>query len=267
MFPNVEAEAKAGGVSDHSPLVISIAENRRKGNRPFKFFNYWMKDHSFGSITSNSWNQACTGSAMFQVSAKLKMLKPELKELNKKWYSRLSLRVQAAKEELGQFQTSIQHGQVDNQSRMKEKDLLQKYVQLSMAEEEFYKQKSGVVWLKCGDKNTSFFHRRVKANNARNKVMSIIGMDGVRVEGEEAVHKPIFLNSWGRLLPLLVILRLLNMPHQLNDQQQRHMTRPVTEEEIKSAMFSIHSDKAPGPDGFSAGFSKNNWELVGRDII
>lgn len=57
------------------------------------------------------------------------------------------------------------------------------------------------------------------------------------------------------------------MPHQLNDQQQRHMTRPVTEEEIKSAMFSIHSDKAPGPDGFSAGFSKNNWELVGRDII
>ena len=37
---------------------------------------------------------------------------------------------------------------------MKEKDLLSKYVELSVAEEPFKKQKSRVKWLALGDQNT-----------------------------------------------------------------------------------------------------------------
>lgn len=33
--------------------------------------------------------------------------------------------------------------------------------------------------------------------------------------------------------------------------------------EIKEAMFSIHADKAPWPDGFSASFFQSNWQTVG----
>ena len=32
-------------------------------------------------------------------------------------------------------------------------------------------------------------------------------------------------------------------------------------------MFSIHPDKAPGPDGFSANFFQSNWKAVGPAII
>lgn len=38
-------------------------------------------------------------------------------------------------------------------------------------------------------------------------------------------------------------------------------------QEIKEAMFAIHPDKAPGPDGFSASFFQSNWNIVGPDII
>ena len=38
-------------------------------------------------------------------------------------------------------------------------------------------------------------------------------------------------------------------------------------EEIKVACFSIHADKAPGPDGFSASFFQSNWETVKDTII
>ena len=31
-------------------------------------------------------------------------------------------------------------------------------------------------------------------------------------------------------------------------------------------MFSIGSDKAPGPDGYSSGFFKATWRLVGTDV-
>ena len=37
--------------------------------------------------------------------------------------------------------------------------------------------------------------------------------------------------------------------------------------EIKEAMFAIHADKPPGPDGFSASFFPSNWEIVGPSIV
>ena len=54
--------------------------------------------------------------------------------------------------------------------------------------------------------------------------------------------------------------------------------RPCISEEINTqlflflipkrseAMFSIHPDKAPGPDGFSASFFQTNWDNLGHAI-
>ena len=36
--------------------------------------------------------------------------------------------------------------------------------------------------------------------------------------------------------------------------------------EVKAAVFAINSDKAPGPDGFSAGFYQAFWDIIGEDI-
>lgn len=40
-----------------------------------------------------------------------------------------------------------------------------------------------------------------------------------------------------------------------------------SDNEIKEATFSIHPDKAPGPDGFSASFFQANWDAVGPAVI
>ncbi|GJR13403.1 putative RNA-directed DNA polymerase [Tanacetum coccineum] len=42
--------------------------------------------------------------------------------------------------------------------------------------------------------------------------------------------------------------------------------RPVSEKEIKDALFSIEDDKAPGPDGFSSKFFKASWSVVGPEV-
>ncbi|CAA7035950.1 unnamed protein product [Microthlaspi erraticum] len=46
-----------------------------------------------------------------------------------------------------------------------------------------------------------------------------------------------------------------------------NLTAEPTREEIREALFSIHPDKAPGPDGFSAGFFQSHWSVIGPKIV
>ncbi|XP_071726825.1 uncharacterized protein [Rutidosis leptorrhynchoides] len=45
------------------------------------------------------------------------------------------------------------------------------------------------------------------------------------------------------------------------------MIRPVTTLEIKEAFFNIGDSKSPGPDGYSAAFFKEGWDIVGDDVV
>lgn len=45
------------------------------------------------------------------------------------------------------------------------------------------------------------------------------------------------------------------------------LTKEVTEEEIRNAVFTIGADKAPGPDGITAAFFQQFWPDIKDDII
>ncbi|VFQ84596.1 unnamed protein product [Cuscuta campestris] len=40
----------------------------------------------------------------------------------------------------------------------------------------------------------------------------------------------------------------------------------VSLEEVREVVFDIRNDKAPGPDGYTAAFFKNQWPTVGKDV-
>jgi hypothetical protein len=45
------------------------------------------------------------------------------------------------------------------------------------------------------------------------------------------------------------------------------LSAPITKEELKAALFQMHPNKAPGPDGFNPAFYQHFWDLCGDDIF
>lgn len=53
----------------------------------------------------------------------------------------------------------------------------------------------------------------------------------------------------------------------ISEATNRRLTSIPTATKIRNALFSIHPDKAPGADGFSACFFQANWTTIGDAIV
>jgi len=60
--------------------------------------------------------------------------------------------------------------------------------------------------------------------------------------------------------PLTVIPRIIN------EDTNSKLTREVTQQEIKEALDQMNPDKAPGPDGFTARFYQQCWNIIKKDL-
>ncbi|KAK4388157.1 hypothetical protein Sango_2422300 [Sesamum angolense] len=54
--------------------------------------------------------------------------------------------------------------------------------------------------------------------------------------------------------------------HIITDEEASLLIRPITKDDVKAAVFDIEEDRAPGPDGYSSGFFKAAWPVVGEEI-
>ena len=53
----------------------------------------------------------------------------------------------------------------------------------------------------------------------------------------------------------------------ISDEQNKLLIAPVTEEEVKEALFSMHPDKSPGIDGISLAFYQHFWNITSKDVF
>uniref|UniRef100_A0A803PQL5 Reverse transcriptase domain-containing protein n=1 Tax=Cannabis sativa TaxID=3483 RepID=A0A803PQL5_CANSA len=260
------------GMFDHTPVLLTIFPSIHVGKRPFKYFRMWQNHPLFRSKVEEIWKKTLSGTKMYQLVTKLKMLKPILKELNKEGFSDIHIADFKANEELKEAQDKLQNDPLNRQIQWQEKEAREKYVAAHKAYCSFMSQKTKLAWVKDGDINSALFHSSIRDRRRQNNVFSIINTAGIRVDEPKEVagafvefYKLLLGSQMENRIP--VNKRIVEQGPRVTQQQADFLVANYTDEEVKQAVFSIPGIKAPGPDGFSSFFYQDNWDLVGREDL
>ncbi|WOL01817.1 hypothetical protein Cni_G10534 [Canna indica] len=143
------------------------------------------------------------------------------------------------------------------------------HMKLNNEEETYWRQKSRIKWMKEGDKNSSFFHATTKIRRNYNSIYRLQNHEGQRVEGFEGVAsiaEEYFANIYSTSNPRTIENDFSFPFKKVTSRMNSWLLRPVSKEETKQAIFSLSSNSAPGPDGFTGHFFKHFWPLIEEDI-
>jgi len=58
-----------------------------------------------------------------------------------------------------------------------------------------------------------------------------------------------------------------HVPQKISPELAAILDWPYTEQEMESTLFQVAPSKAPGEDGFNAGFFQTNWQLVKPCVV
>lgn len=74
-FPNMDIGYLMFGVSDHSPILISLKEHKKNLMKPFRFTNHWTLYEDYMDKVKEGWHIDIEDRPMFQFTHKMKVIK------------------------------------------------------------------------------------------------------------------------------------------------------------------------------------------------
>lgn len=149
-----------------------------------------------------------------------------------------------------------------------------RWERVATLEEAFLKQKAKIHWLRVGDQNNKYFHQMLQAQNSKNAIRTIQLTNGQRVsdpkeiksEAERYFRDFLQQNPSSYTGATSEDIQLL-VGYSCNPETQRLLAREVSAEEIRSVLFNMPANKAPGLDGYTTEFFKAAWSIIGPDFI
>lgn len=193
-------------------------------------------------------------SPCFIWETKLKRTKQILKDWAKDNYQEPEEIKKKVKNELEGVQSRIEEHGLSQQNKEQESVLYAQLSHINREEETKWRLKSRQLWLQGGDKNTRYFHKQATAQKLRNDVNTILDSEGNRHSTQETIRKA----SSKHYRDLLTEIKgaedysdlLQHLPKGVSKEMNDNLSKEIEEEEIKRAIWSLHLDKALGPDGF-----------------
>ncbi|KAL2253026.1 UNVERIFIED_CONTAM: hypothetical protein Sindi_0097300 [Sesamum indicum] len=260
-FPTSYYSSLTARTSDHSPMVLSGDIQQQLGGM-FRFDNYLALSPEFIPSVQQVWQHNIIGTPMYAVTRKLKALKPMFREQRRK-KGDLSHNVQLAKGFLEMAQVLVTSNRQDELFLQLEHCCRVVLAKAAKFEQIMLQQRSKMQWMKGGDQcSREIGEENLIINDDHGATHTDLGavinefvMYYQNLLGGERRRDMIdlrFLRPWAR--------------HILSEDDVNSLVLPFTHTDVKQAIFDIAEDKAPGPEGYSSGFFKAAWPIIGQEV-
>lgn len=176
-------------VSDHNPVALQCGEWEQNKSY-FKFDNWWLNTDGFVDRIKGWWESfEFTGNPDHILACKLKALKGKLKEWSRTNMGNLGTQKTQILSELVRLEAIQENRVLTEEETTLKASLLMEYEEHLKNEEIAWRQRSRALWLKEGDRNTSYFHKLANAHRRSSHIDQLVVqgttiMDPERIKGE-----------------------------------------------------------------------------------
>ncbi|KAM6553580.1 hypothetical protein CsatB_014342 [Cannabis sativa] len=246
--------------SDHSPLFL-LPEITAGfiSTASFRYENAWQREPLCHQIVSNVWYSNPTEDIM----GKIVICGKQLADWGRNLTGNFKSRLKKSKKLLAQFKNFA--NDFDAENFMVEKN---NYFKILAQQELYWKQRSKQYRLHSGDKNNKYFHATASARRRSNQIQQLEDVNGTWQcwnTGIATVINQYFeelYQSTDSFSPLIID----NVRNYVTISHNEALLQSILDEEVKVVVFSMHPDKALGPDGMGPGFFQHHWDIVGSDV-
>jgi ribonuclease HI len=266
LYPDAEIQVDVTTCSDHFPLTLSLAGDI-SGEREKRCFRYeakWALDMGYDEVVKKAW--------IISKDGRWAPIEENLKRCQwgfKSWQRGLNGNLHGHITNLQQRLSDL-HGQEEKVEMGNEIKATKEELQSLMDKQDLqWQQRAKMDWLRCGDRNTKYYHACANYRRKTNRIAKIVDGNGAGCETEVEI-KNAFINYFEDLFTSGhvgdISLCLQPLERRVSNEMNAELLKPFTGEEVYRALFQMAPLKAPGPDGFSAGFFQKNWSVMGEDI-
>ena len=249
--------------SDHRPILSYLGKEKKKKKGLFRYDRRLKGVEEIIAIIKVAWNEDPSLSLEDRLSACRREIVLWTREAQRNSQAEIvKLRERLEKAMVSLFQDEPLISQINL-------DLNAAYLK----EEEFWKQRSRLNWLALGDQNSGFFHAVTKGRSCINNLPVMEDENGAKVFEDSQIadlvskcYQDLFTSQSPESSEVSQIVEDAISP-KVSDEDNSWLILIPSSQEVKEAVFDIHPDKAPGPDGFSASFFQSNWDIVGEALV
>ncbi|XP_031101755.1 uncharacterized protein LOC116005649 [Ipomoea triloba] len=138
-----------------------------------------------------------------------------------------------------------------------EHKLTAEYQDTLYQEELLWFQRSREEWIVSGDRNTKYYHAAASIRKARNTVVCLRNEEGEWMSDQVILQRHVrnyFIGLYTNDSAIRDVTLLEGEFPSVSQEDWRWFNSPLTQEEVRCALFDMAPFKAPRPDGLHAGF-------------
>jgi hypothetical protein len=221
--------------SDHCPVLVKLAReiSPRPAKKCKRYEIMWERDHALPEIIADAWQEQGPKVDLGDVNVALK----KVMEVLHAWGGRKFGNVTR---ELLRLRSKLAKLYEENASMQEIRSTLDVMNELLYREEMLWLQRSRIEWLKEGDRNTKFFHRKAVWRARKNKIKFLKDQDGVVQDAPSEMERMAtsYFQSVYTRDPSIQTRPVVELFGEvISDDVNESLCKPFTVQEISDALF------------------------------